>query len=569
MIRDVYEPLARYRDEFAPAFRKNQREKFSGLVDASGVDILRNRALVAAMDRAGKGARRVRRVRLFLRVLCGLAFFAASASGALAVFNEMPQDMTAPLVLIAAGAGAATALFLWLAAGQGRKLKRLEARIREMERAGWEQMRPLNELYTWDLTTGLIEQTVPRLHFDPYFSARRLDDLRRLYGWSDDFNDGRSMLFALSGAINGNPFVFGEFLDMEWRPKEYTGTLSISWTEHILDADGRSQTIRRHQTLTASVVKPAPAHFKRKMLVYGNDAAPNLVFSRTPSELSGKGDGLLTSIRKRRGIRRLQKLAEKKDSNYAMMANQDFELLFHATDRSDEVEFRLLFTALAQSQMLALLQDTETGFGDDFVFLKRGKVNLLFSDHLDAGTIDTDPRVFMDYDFDRAARGFLAFNEAFFKNVYFSLAPLLAIPLYQQTRSHEDIYRDARNAPSSFWEHEAVANFHGAGRFRHRSCVTESILKTRLLERTGEGSRVAVTAHGFRGVERVEHVTVYGGDGRFHAVPVHWTEYFPVERTSEMRLSEGERPADFDALLETSPSAVLYRSIYSYLPVKK
>ena len=40
------------------------------------------------------------------------------------------------------------------------------------------------------------------------------------------------------------------------------------------------------------------------------------------------------------------------------------------------MEFRLLFTPVAQMQMLALMKDNEVGYGDDFTFLKDHKVNL-------------------------------------------------------------------------------------------------------------------------------------------------------------------------------------------------
>ena len=47
MIEDVYEPLARYRDEFREKFATLAREKFKELTDRSGVDVRANRALVA------------------------------------------------------------------------------------------------------------------------------------------------------------------------------------------------------------------------------------------------------------------------------------------------------------------------------------------------------------------------------------------------------------------------------------------------------------------------------------------------------------------------------------------
>ena len=220
------------------------------------------------------------------------------------------------------------------------------------------------------------------------------------------------------------------------------------------------------------------------------------------------------------------------------MSNHEFETLFHAKNRDNEVEFRLLFTSLAQEQMLELLKDDEIGYGDDFTFIKRGKINLLPSKHLSASSLSTDPEIFHDWDFDRAHLNFKNFNENYFKNLYFSLAPLLAIPLYQQTRTYKDIYKGEIQSPPSSWEQEAIANYYGAVYFKHESSITENILKTQLVERKDGVSKVRVTANGFGGKNRVDYESVWGGDGRFHRVPIRWVEYFPVERESYMYVSE-------------------------------
>ena len=182
------------------------------------------------------------------------------------------------------------------------------------------------------------------------------------------------------------------------------------------------------------------------------------------------------------------------------MGNHEFETWFHAKDRDNEVEFRLLFTPVAQMQMLGLMKDTKVGYGDDFTFVKRRKINVLFSRHLNDAAIDTDPDRFRSWDYDSAAKTFMSFNERYFKDAYFSLAPLLAIPLYQQTRTHEDIWKGVVGRPaSSFWEHEAVANYHGEEAFRHPGCITRSILKTHVVRRDDGESTVAVTAYGYSG----------------------------------------------------------------------
>ena len=45
---------------------------------------------------------------------------------------------------------------------------------------------------------------------------------------------------------------------------------------------------------------------------------------------------------------------------------------------------------------------------------------------------------------------------------------------------------------------------------------------------------VQVTAHGYRGINRVDYVKVRGGDGRNHSVAVEWVDYITVQRSSDI-----------------------------------
>ena len=59
--------------------------------------------------------------------------------------------------------------------------------------------------------------------------------------------------------------------------------------------------------------------------------------------------------------------------------------------------------------------------------------------------------------------------------------------------------------------------------------ATPSILKTRFLSKDGGSDRLNVTANAFQTVGHTEFVSVFGGDGRLHSVPVDWTEYVPIQ----------------------------------------
>ena len=221
-----------------------------------------------------------------------------------------------------------------------------------------------------------------------------------------------------------------------------------------------------------------------------------------------------------------------------MMANREFDALFNATDRNHEVQFRLLFTALAQQEMLTLLTDDEVGYGDDFRFVKDRKINIVQPQHLAQRDITGDPALFHGYELAQARKFFNEYHTELFRALYFAIAPLLTIPLYQQHRSHRDIYGDLVGSRTCYWEHETVANYLGEDRFAHPSSVTRNILKTSARSEAGGGQGVRVTAYGFRGIDRVDVVSVYGGDGKYHNVSVPWVEYREVTQNRDLYVAE-------------------------------
>ena len=571
MIEDVYEPLAKYRDEFKTRFARLVREKFKALTKASQVDVSANRRLVAEIKKLEKAIQSQRFKKLLLGCLMAVSFGAGIVAliGAI-LASDAGADNVGTWIFATVVGFAVGVLLIAPFRNVSQRLKELEAELEAKMQEAWAQMEPLNRLYTWDITPKLIEATVPRIAFDPYFTADRLTSLHTQFGWDDDFNDGKSVIFAQSGTLNGNPFVFGQYLEMEWGEETYEGTKLISWVEWEQGPDGKQHSVHRSEVLHAYVTKPIPVYTEQKVLLYGNDAAPNLSFSRNPSGFSGDDAGFLDGLKKKWRLSRLKSFSRnlKDDSDFTLMSNHEFETWFHAKDRDNEVEFRLLFTPIAQTQMLQLMKDTKVGYGDDFSFIKQRKVNALFSAHLNKATIETDPARFRNWNYDDAFSTFIQFNEQYFKDAYFALAPILAIPLYQQMRTHEDIASGLVSfGEPSFWEHEAIANYYGEKQFQHPRCITRSILKTQEAERDGGEVSIAVTAYGYRGEERVEYKRALGGDGNWHQVPVHWTEYLPVSRTSTFALSEQQNPSEsFQARMRKAKSPIYRRSLYSFLP---
>lgn len=563
MIDDIHEPLQLYRESFKDTHAANTAAFFEELVRRSGVDEAANQATV--------------------RELCHLEQQLAQATSSNSLWRLLRWTAIASFVgtlgyaylhrgwwLIAA-AGLIFALALvklnQLISNASERIKRLEQQRDDKRGEAWQQMAQLNRLHDWDTVARLLQQTVPRIAFDPYFTQGRLQELQEAFQWSGNFNDGRSIVFAHSGELNGNPFVVAQTLDHWMGTKTYEGSLQITWTEEVRGSDGKLHTETRHETLYASLEHPFPEFGHRTFIIYGNEAAPDLSFSRSPSKLSGLDEGLLNSWKKRRAIKKLESVSRDIDKSFTVMANREFDALFGATDRDHEVQFRLLFTPLAQQEMLKLLKDSSTGYGDDFAFIKQRMVNIVEPAHMRQTDISADPRLFQHYELTHARKFFNDYHNDFFRSLFFGIAPLLAIPLYQQHRSHADIYKDTHASRSCFWEHEAIANFYGEQRFQHPECVTRSILKTRAQVRADGQQTVQVTASGYRSEERLTYVDVMGGDGHMHQVPVHWAEYFDVDRDSTMLVREQARPGvDENATaVPMTTDAILRRSIVSTL----
>lgn len=533
----VYDPLERYKSEYRDRFLQNAQDAFEKLSDKANIDKEANRQIcgeIAQLSESKATLSSSHSRYSLLRIVCWTAVAVLVFLGAI---SDPPSR--APLYFVPA-----LAVIVFNFAVLNRKIRKLkeeidslEENIRQKKAEAFRQMEPLNALFDWDIPARLIEKTVPKLHFDRFFTQSRIDELVKDFGYDGSLNENASVLFSQSGEINGNPFVIADLKTFEMGEKTYTGHKTIHWTETVTGFDGKRHRVFRSQTLSASVTKPCPAYGKLAFVLYGNDAASNLTFTRKPSGLTE--DGFFQNYRRKQKLRELQKFSRnlQDESQYTLMGNREFETLFETKDRNDEVEYRLLFTALAQRQMLSLLKEKINAYGDDFSFFKAKKVNVIVPGHLNDFNLDTNPNRFAEYSYEESRHKFIRINQEYFRAVYFSMAPLLCIPLYQQIRTQREIYGNILQR-SSFWEWESIANFYGEEKFRHPKCATDCILKTEARSLGASESAIRVTAHGYSGTPRIDYVPVLGGDGRTHNVPVKWIEYDPVSRTREISIQE-------------------------------
>lgn len=550
---DLTDPLGAY-PSLQSEFLRLAQEHFEQLLRASGVDEGQNAVTVGEYrdleSRRNDGRASLMKLRAIQAVSVVLS----------------------PILVIWGAIGQGAYFILWVFAVAGpiiafnttrplvRELKEdlseLTTRRDEKHAEASAQMAPLNELHSRGLADTLFQKLIPEVEFSPYLTDRRVEQLHADFGLDRSFPEGRSMLAIKSGSYRCNPFVMARFLQHWIGPWTYQGSIVIHWTERVRNSDGKWETVQRSQTLTATVTKPYPFFSTKTTLIYGHHAVPGLRFSRSPSFLSGLDEGVVNDWLKDRAVKRVERRARravsKGSGNFTVMSNTEFEALFRAIDRNDEVDFRVLFTPLAQQRMLEILNDTSLGFGDDFAMTKEGMLTFVEPHHLQRTDMALEPQSFASISVAEARSRFVELNGEYFRSLYFAFSPLWAIPMFHDEPAANVVREPAGSATSSVWEHEVLANAIGDASFRHPSCTTTSILRAASSLRPDGTSAVTVTASGYEGVPRVDIVRMRGGDGETHNVPVHWTEYLPVSRQSSMIVgavgSDAERTAWQSAL---------------------
>lgn len=546
----LLEPCNAYKTSFAGGFKTNAEQYFDDLVRKSGINVEQNRKTVSDFNEATLSANASRKklgqltfLRGFLIVVAVAAFIVAIVGIVGFVTGSSLLGNILMLVLgLLGGAGMILIIVLVLKPkihANREELNKLNSKADGLQKRAWEEMAPLNRLFESDATRKLIEKTVPTIKIDPYFDMRRFDYLSGKYGLNDNEDQNSSTIGVLTGEILGNPFVVDRELVRRMGMQRYTGSLTISWQTSYTDSEGNSHVENHTQTLTASVDKPKPFYSEQTRLIYGNEAAPDLTFTHSPSHAEKLSEKELEKTVKsgEKSIQKLQAKALKDGGNFTEMGNSEFDVLFGALDRNNEVQFRLMFTPLAQKNMLTLMK-SNTGYGDDFQFVKRGCLNYISSEHSAQWDMDTYYKRHYGYDIDECKSRFLAFNQDYFKSLFFDLAPLLSVPLYQQHKPKEYIYKTLYNRNYTSYESEFLVNRLDECVLKNPESGTRAILKTAHLGKEDKTDVLNVTAHSFRVEDRVDYVTKMGGDGYLHDVPVYWQEYIPVQSDSVVRVKE-------------------------------
>lgn len=498
-------------------------------------------ATLKIYEHASAKARSTRALKVFLIVLDVILFIAAIVFFYVA-FKETKASYFLPCLLVGIGLVIlAVGIIIILAKVVHKRLKEREKRADELNKKCQQllsetnnQVAPLNALYDWGMQNIVIKTAVPLLQMDKNFDIEKFQYMKEKYGLTANTAQKVSTFFVQSGSIIGNPFLLErDFVQIDGN-KTYTGSITISWTTTSTDSNGRTTVHTHSQVLTASVTKYCPYYSYTTHLVYANDAAPDLSFSRNPQVSVNDSENKINR-KVKQGKKKADKLVKSSlsdndpSTNFMSMGNAEFDSLFHAFDRDHEVQFRLLFTPLAQKNMLALLKSKKP-YGDDFSFAKAKKLNFISSAHAQEQDIYGNPNNYVAFDLRVSRNKFIDYCDSYFQSLYFDLAPLLAIPLYQMTKSKEFIYNEGYISNTTYHECEAMANTFNEEYVKPEDAGTPSIRKISFIGKVDKCDKLLLKTRAFRIEPRVDYITKVGGDGRVHSVPVHWEEYIPVER---------------------------------------
>lgn len=542
---DMTEPLKVYNYFLKEDVHLAAEAYFDGLVMKNGIDPEYNRQLMRDLGKVRKAKEEFnkklngQRTIKALTIVGIIAFFlAAIIVLVVGILNwsDLWWLLFVSLGCIAAGVG----LIFLIVKVIKKKIQALAERVAKLQEKENEilqearnQMEPLNRDYDWNAPAKIFDDAFSLVKFDQYFDQNKFYYLRNKYGFKEN-EDNISSIYVQSGSILGNPFIVERNRVREIRDHTYTGSITIHWT--TVSGSGKNRTVHHHtQTLTASIVKPRPEYFTETWLVYGNEAAPRLSFSRSPCPASSYDEKKLKKY-----VENFEKDFDKKIKNASysdkpktMMSNTEFEALWGATNRDNDVEFRLLFTPLAQKNLIDLVKHSP--FGDDFRFIKSKELNYIMSTHMQNADIDTNPEVFRNYDHDAARKYFVDYVDKYFAAFYFDLAPLMSIPLYQMHQSFENIFKGTVDPNVTSFESEMIANHFDQKLFRHPDSDTEAILKRSVVKKNGKlGDIVNVHAYSYQAIPHVEIIAKMGGDGRLHDIPVTWYEYVPLEQVTPL-----------------------------------
>lgn len=551
---EKYDPVDYYNNYLKDKFNETCEAFLDNLAAASNIDIYKNKETAAKIEKIKEKLNSAKGIKSKYATLKGFFIFFGIVGIICALFGIYPLvtggSLGLGIGLIVGGVIVAVLFFVLLGTVIVPKLRlakenvnkvneELNALLAEAKR----ELLPFFNSLNFNDFINISNDTSEIFHLDEELKPEKLRMLESLYGLNNIFTPNQSIEEVISGDIDTNPFVKVKVFNMKMIRKTYTGTRVVTWTETYTKSDGSAGVRTESETLVATVDADFPKYYYTSYFIYANKAAESLFFSRFPSGLDSDADkdDVEKFVKKHeKKLEKMNRKAIKKGGTFQSMANSTFETLFGALNRDNETQYRLLFTPLAQQNMVEVI--TKSPYKDDFYFEKRKMINIIQAGHA-LNYFSYDPSIFYDYyDFDKIKKDYIDYMNKLYCSLYFEMSPILSIPLYQMTEAGVyNIFEDLPNV--SLYESEAFANHMNKELFRPANSKTDIILKSNFRKKVSTNDVYEIEASSYAIKRRSTDVLVPCRNGHSYYVTVFWDEYLERNRRSNITVTEGKNIA--------------------------
>jgi hypothetical protein len=361
----------------------------------------------------------------------------------------------------------------------------------------------------------------------------------------------RHVVGSFSGTINDNPFIIYTHSFQSVYLKTFSATESFSYTKHYTTTDSNGKKVNKTKTkqekLTATTSKTYCDYpIYTNCFVDTGEIQKQLEF-KSPDK---------------KGMKKLKP-----------MENKSFDKLFPAS-RNDEVGYRMVFTPLAQENMVKLLNSNKIR---NLKYSKIANIHSIKSntDQVVIKFLYLYDEIYRDFDYENIKRNYIDLFLNAISGVYFALAPFLTIPLFCHFNDQIDKKASKDDNIPSYAEvgsilHKMNSSFTKPDGSDANATQTYFVTKNK-------DNEYEFTSFSHRTVEGVEPVTVVGPHTGAHVIMVPYEERIPtvkdnniiyvyrLEEKDKKLIEEAEIFAKYD---KTQDQLGKYKDLIFYCGVK-
>ena len=577
-------------NEIKDAFQLNAKSKLREILKESGVDYDENQRLVKWHEHCVEDAKDIRdniallQLRLVLFIIIGLALATGGVAGIVGAVRGVLEleywDWPVwEIILFLLFVFVMSIVLFYLAYRTVRYItkgiipllsdkneikKELDKKLCEAEGQCWDNIRPflsmLHEFFQIDVMNETIEGVCLKHYLDSQTDKEMEQRVSNVF--KHDLNE--TTLELISGSMYQNPFVVRKYRKHYMSSTTYSGSTTVYIDDWETDSKGNRVKTKKKETLEASITRPVPAYADDNELLYTSDNAPDVSFTHGLSIMPKMARSIVIESKGRDSV------MWNKSQFTPMTNNPEFETLFYAIDRDNELQFRELFTPKAQVNIVDIMKSSE--YGDYFTMEKKKRLTRIrvkskmlkpFSWEM-WGNLTR----YQNFDLKKVGQMVLEDSQAFIDKYLMMFMPILAVPYYQEDAERcKDYFSDSeRKMNYSEQQAEALANCMNPSVFAGRN--TKVMITAKFLEAKGKTDTYVLDIKYFDEYPRTETVNKEASDGSTYAVNIDWTEYVERRAGSYMMVKDTGKARVVNSLPVESQNCICKQGLFAYVSGK-